>query len=62
MNVFKALIRSIKGPQRSVQIKIQPWKLGKKCDGNFIFTFAVVKVRYGVITAAKIFKHGNCLK
>ena len=55
MNVFKALIRSIKGPQRSVQIKIQPWKLGKKCDGNFIFTFAVVKVRYGVITAAKIF-------
>ena len=27
--------------------KVQPWKLGKKYDGNFIFTFAVVKVRYG---------------
>ena len=26
----------------------------KKYDGNFIFTFAVVKVRYGGITTAKI--------
>ena len=40
----------------------QPWELGKKYDGNFIFTFAVVKVRYGGITTAKIFKHGNYLK
>ena len=40
----------------------QPWELGKKYDSNFIFTFAVVKVRYGRITTAKIFKHGNYLK
>ena len=33
----------------------------KKYDGNFIFTFAVIKVRYGGITMAKIFKHGNYL-
>ena len=41
---------------------LQPWELGKKYDGNFIFTFAVVKVRYGSITKAKIFKHCNYLK
>ena len=35
---------------------IQPWELGKKYDGNFIFTFAVVKVGCGGITTAKIFK------
>ena len=35
----------------------QSWELGKKYDGNFIFTFAVLKVRYGGITTAKIFKH-----
>ena len=40
----------------------QPWELGKKYDGNFIFTFVVVKVRYGGITTVKIFKHGNYLK
>ena len=40
----------------------QPWELGKKYDGDYIFTFAVVKVRYGGITTAKIFKHGNYLK
>ena len=40
----------------------QPWEIGKKYDGNFIFTFAVLKVRYGGITTAKIFKHGNHLK
>ena len=34
----------------------QPRELGKKYDGNFIFTFAVLKVRYGGITTAKIFK------
>ena len=34
---------------------IQPWKIKKKYDNNFIFTFAVVKVRCGGITAAKIF-------
>ena len=27
----------------------QPWELGKKYEGNFIFTFAVVKVRYAGI-------------
>ena len=42
----------------STQLKIvQQWELGKKCDGKFIFTFAVVKVRYGGITMTKIFKH-----
>ena len=40
----------------------QPWELGKQYDGNFIFTFVIVKVRYGGITTAKIFKHGNYLK
>ena len=40
----------------------QPWELGKKYGGNFIFTFAIVKVRYGGITTAKIFEHGNYLK
>ena len=39
----------------------QPWELGKKY-GNFIFTFAIAKDRYGGITTAKIFKHGNYLK
>ena len=34
----------------------------KKYDGNFVLAFAVVKVRYGGITRAKIFKHGNYLK
>ena len=29
----------------------------KKYDSHFIFTFAVVKVRYGDITMAKIVKH-----
>ena len=46
----------------SEQCKTQPWELRKKYDGNFIFTFAVVKVRYGGITTAKIFKHENYLK
>ena len=23
----------------------QPWDLGKKCDNNFIFTFATAKIR-----------------
>ena len=40
----------------------QPWELGKKYGSNFIFTFAIVKVRYGGITMEKNFKHGNCLK
>ena len=35
----------------------QPWELGKKYDSNFMFTFAIVKVRYGSITMEKIFKH-----
>ena len=43
-------------------LQLQPRELGKKYDGNFIFTFAVVKVRYGSIATAKIFKHGNYLK
>ena len=36
----------------------------EKYDGNFIFTFAIVKlkVRHSGITTAKIFKHGNYLK
>ena len=42
--------------------EIQPWELGKKYDGNFLFTFGIVKVRYSGITTAKIFKHGNYLK
>ena len=45
-----------------IMYMLEPWELGKKYDGNFIFTFAVVKVRYGGITTAKIFKHGNYLK
>ena len=40
----------------------QPWELGKKYGSNFIFTFAIVKVRYGGITMEKNFKHGNYLK
>ena len=36
--------------------KRQPWELGEKYDGNFIFTFAVVKVRYGGITMVKIWR------
>ena len=43
-------------------LNTQQWELGKKYDSNFIFTFAVVKVRYGGITTAKNFKHGNYLK
>ena len=42
--------------------EFQPCELGKKYDGNFIFTFAIVKARYGGITSAKNFKHGNYLK
>ena len=34
----------------------------EKYYANFIFTFVFVKVRYGGITTAKIFKHGNYLK
>ena len=34
----------------------------KKYDSNFIFTFAIVKVRYDGITTAKIFNYGNLLK
>ena len=41
---------------------LQPWELGKKYNGNFIFTFAVVKVRYKGITMAKIWKRENYLK
>ena len=40
----------------------QPWELGKNTTAIFIFTFAVVKVRYSDIATAKIFKHGNYLK
>ena len=40
----------------------QPWELRTKYDGNFIFTFVVLKVRYSGITTAKIFKHGKYLK
>ena len=43
-------------------LNTQQWELGKKYDSNFIFTFAVVKVRYGGITTTNIFKHGNYLK
>ena len=42
--------------------KIQPWELGKKYDSNFIFTFAIIKIRCGGITTAKFFKYGNYLK
>ena len=44
------------------KIPCQTWGLGKKYDCNFIFIFAVEKVRYGGITTAKIIKHGNYLK
>ena len=27
----------------------------KKCDGSFVLTFAVAKVRFGDITTAKVF-------
>ena len=37
----------------------QPWELGKKYDGSFFFTFAVVKVRYGGIATAKIGNYEN---
>ena len=47
---------------KSKSNQTQPWELGKKYDGNFIFTFAVVQVRYGSIKTAKNFKHGNYLK
>ena len=40
----------------------QLWELEKKYDSNFIFTFAVVKVRYSSIPTAKFFKNGNYLK
>ena len=40
----------------------QSWESGENYDSNFIFILAVVKVRYGGITTAKIFKHGNYLK
>ena len=43
------------------KINSQPWQLGKKYDGNFIFTITVVKVRYRDITIAEIFKHENYL-
>ena len=42
--------------------QLQPWELGKKYDGNFIFTFDILEVRYDSITTAKIFQHGNCQK
>ena len=64
MNVHDVKNHSINAQKHAVLARFlnQPWKLGKKYDNNFIFTFAVVKVRYGGITAAKIFKHGNYLK
>ena len=43
-------------------VNTQPWELGKKYDGNFIFTFTDVKAGHGGITMAKIFKQGNYLK
>ena len=42
--------------------KITAMGIRKSYDGNFIFTLAIVKVRYGDITTAKILKHGNYLK
>ena len=41
--------------KRQIKHKHQPWELEKKCDSNFILTFAVAKVRYDGITTAKIF-------
>ena len=38
----------------SIDFFCQPWELGKKYNGNFIFTFATVRVRCGSITSAKI--------
>ena len=46
---------------RLQEFQHQSWELGKKYDGNFIFTFVIVKVRYSSITTVKIFKHGNYL-
>ena len=34
---------------------MQPWELGTKCDGNFILTFTVAKIRCDGIMAANIF-------
>ena len=49
-------------PNLDKKFFVQPQELGKKYDSNFIFTFAAIKVRYGGITTAKMFKHGNYLK
>ena len=46
----------------TIFLQMQPWELGKKYDDNFNFIFAFAKVRYGGITTAKIFKHGNYQK
>ena len=65
-SVFKIINMNLFGWQHlemsSVLLFRQSWELGKKYNSNFIFTFAIEKVRYGGITAAKIFKHGNYLK
>ena len=51
----KLVLKPLAGKNASLlQSCVQPWELGKKCDSNFIFTFAVVKVRYGSITTAKM--------
>ena len=63
MEILPSEFCPISGDWGELEIpNLQPWELGKKYDGNFIFTFAVVKVRYGGITTAKIFKYGNYLK
>ena len=59
---FKQLI---KGPTRttcSTSTHIDPAMGIRKKNMTTIFTFAIVKVRYGSTTTAKIFKHGNYLK
>ena len=54
-NCTKLAWKPLAGKNASLlQSCVQPWELGKKCDSNFIFTFAVVKVRYGSITTAKM--------
>ena len=61
-DIYLLIIVHICYPNLDKKFFVQPRELGKKYDSNFIFFFAAVKVRYGGITTAKIFKHGNYLK
>ena len=52
-------IKIFTGGAFTPMLDITAMGIRKKYDGNFIFIFAVVNVRYGGITTAKILKQGD---